>query len=173
VTRIYLPTTLTLLKAAAEGDGRLVGGAQERESLPAHAVTSAVREWYTEGDSEELEYAAMLEAAEACLGLLAVDPDAPRRRVVLAADVPDGLVLAQPGARWRSAVLIAGGVDLQAVVSMHLDEDEARSTIAAAADAVRAAADGDEDAEFAVAEAEGFDLLWYDITELPLVLAFG
>ena len=171
MTRIYLPTTLNLLRIATESDSRLVGGHGERDGLPAHAVTSAVREWYTEGDSEELEYAALLDAAEASLRLLAEDDTAPRRRVLLAADVEDALVMHAIEPRWRSSVVVAGGVVLSAVVSVHLDEEDARPSITAAAEAVAAADAGDEDAKFAMEGSEGFDLLWYDITELPLVLA--
>ena len=58
--------------------------------MQAFTVTPALREWYAQADLEELEYAALTHAARASLWLLLADPDAPRRRVVLAADVPDG-----------------------------------------------------------------------------------
>ena len=35
--------------------------------MTAYAVTPALREWYAEGDAEELEYAALQEAARASL----------------------------------------------------------------------------------------------------------
>ena len=82
--RVYLPTTLAGL-AAAHLAGRFEG------PLEAHAVTGAVREWYSSGDLEELEYAAFTEAAEASLRLLAGE-GSPHRRVVVAADVPDAVV---------------------------------------------------------------------------------
>ena len=56
--------------------------------MPGFAVTPALREAYASGDAEELEYAAMTEAARASLRLLAADPAAPPRRVVLAAEMP-------------------------------------------------------------------------------------
>src|SRR5258708_26304093 len=81
--RVYLPATLpTLAELHKTG---LVAPAP----LTAYAVTPALREWYTEGDSEELEYAALTDAARASLRLLAASPEAPRRRVVVAAELPD------------------------------------------------------------------------------------
>ena len=55
---------------------------------PGFAVTPALREAYVSGDAEELEYAALTEAARASLRLIAADPVAPPRRVVLAAEIP-------------------------------------------------------------------------------------
>ncbi len=81
--RVYLPATLPVLAGvlrAAE-----IGPAP----VQAYTVTPALREWYASADMEELEYAALMYAARASLRLLRADPDAPRRRVVLAADVPD------------------------------------------------------------------------------------
>lgn len=160
--RVYLAATLpTLTRASATGRFAEPGAF-------AHAVTPALREWYTEGDREELEYAALLEAAETSLRLLAAAPDAPRRRVVVAAEVPDGLV--QPGpdaAGFRSTVVLGGTVERRHVVSVHLDAPEASADVDAAARALPAAARGDEDARFVVDAAEAHDLLWYDVTEIP------
>src|SRR5918911_4115873 len=97
--RVYVPTTLAGL-AAAHDAGRLEG------PLDAHAVTGAVREWYVSGDLEELEYAAFTEAVEASLRLLATE-GGPHRRVVVAADVPDGAVRPRPSELHRSAVSVA------------------------------------------------------------------
>src|SRR6266568_3681856 len=58
-----------------------------------YAVTPALRESYASGDLQELEYVAITHAARASLRLLAADPDAPRRRVVLAGDVDDLLAV--------------------------------------------------------------------------------
>ena len=167
--RVYLPATMRTL-ATALRTGRL----EPVETVPAaHAVTPALREWYTEGDLEELELAAMLEAALSSLRLLAADPGAPRRRLVLAADVPDSQVR-PAGAhleRPRSAAHLAGPVPLAAVVSAHVDEPEAEPDVAAAAAALPAADAGDEDAAFVVDSADGHDLLWYDATELRDLVA--
>jgi len=126
MTRVYVPTTLAGL-ARAQEHGTLetaVGsdGAAGSVSVAAHAVTGAVREWYVEGNLEELEYSALIDAAEASLRLLALEPQIPRRRVVVAVDVPDDLV--SPGGEHRSSVRIAGPVALSTVVSVHVDEVE-------------------------------------------------
>jgi len=70
-----------------------------------YAVTPALREAYASGDEEELEYAALTEAARASLRMLAGNPAAPPRRVVLAAEIPaDGVKLdardREPAACW-------------------------------------------------------------------------
>jgi hypothetical protein len=154
--RVYLPTTAAGLAAAVRAG-----------SFPAsdgHAVTPAIREWYSAGDSDELEYAALTEAAEASLRMIAAEPDGVPRRVVLAADVPERLV--SPGGRFRSSVSVAGPLGMDAVVSAHVDEPEATATVAAAAGALAAADAGDDDARFMLDEAEACELLWYDASEL-------
>src|SRR3954452_18320697 len=87
--RVYLPATTTVLRTLVDA-GRLPG------PHTAFAVTPALRDFYAlseaGADTEELEYAALLTAARASLRLLDIDPTAARRRVVLAADVPDGAV---------------------------------------------------------------------------------
>ncbi|MYR58210.1 hypothetical protein GTY54_18880, partial [Streptomyces sp. SID625] len=88
--RVYVPLTLPGL-AAAHAAGEL-----GPEPLVAYAVTPALREWYVSDDLEELEYAALNRAALASLRLLAMDPEAPRRRVVVAVDVPDRAASADP-----------------------------------------------------------------------------
>jgi hypothetical protein len=157
--RVYLPTTLARL-AAAHSAGSFDG------PLDAHAVTGAVREWYVSGDLEELEYAAFTEAAEASLRLLAGE-GGPHRRVVVAADVPDGAVRPRPSELHRSAVTVASAVPLADVASVHVDEAEAQDVVAAAVRSLPAADAGDDDARFALDEAEATELLWYDVTEIP------
>jgi hypothetical protein len=170
--RVYLPVTLPLL-AAAHTDGALRPGEWTKPLsdhasgvLVGHAVTPAVREWYVEGDLEELEFSAMTDAAQACLRLLAADPDAPRRRAVLAADVAESAVRPAPGPD-RSQVLVAADVPLAVVASVHVDEAGVEATVAAAVAALPAADADDDDAQFALDEAEANDLLWYDVTEIP------
>src|SRR4051812_29078067 len=104
MTRVYVPTTLLGL-ARAQKQGTL-DDAEDAAApdLPAHAVTGAVREWYLEGNLEELESSALIDAAEASLRLLALQPEAPRRRVVVAIDVPEALVT--PGGEHRSSVRV-------------------------------------------------------------------
>ncbi|HEX5560022.1 MAG TPA: hypothetical protein VFX52_00160 [Nocardioidaceae bacterium] len=163
--RVYLPATLSQLAEVER-----TGSYTVPSGLTGHAVTPALREWYTEGDLEELEYVALLDAASSSLRALAADPDAPRRRVVLAADVPDAAAHPAPQAA-TSAVTLAGAVPLTDVVSVHVDEDEAVPDVAAAVDALPAADAGDDDAQFTVDSADGHDLLWYDVTEIKDLLA--
>jgi hypothetical protein len=153
--RVYLPATLPLLAA-----WRVAG---EAPAGAAHAVTPALREWYREGDSEELEYTATVAAARSSLRLLADDPQAPRRRVVLAADVPDGAVT--PGAE-RSEVRLAVGVPLRDWASVLADDRDAATVVEAAVGALPAADAGDEDAEFTLDEADAHELGWYAVQEL-------
>src|SRR5260370_23775037 len=90
--RVYLPTTLAALGSA------LVAGQIGPAPVTGFAVTPALREWYASGDLEELEYVAMMQAARASLRMLHADTKAPRRRVVLAADLPE------PGITVRNGV---------------------------------------------------------------------
>lgn len=159
VRRVYLPMTLPGL-ARAYTSGVFSG------PRGAHAVTPVLREWYTEGDTEEFEYVALMEAAESSLRLLATDPDAPCRRVVVAADVAGRVVVERPGDWSRSAVQVAADVPISAVVSVHVDEGAASTVVAGAIAALEAADAGDDDARFALDEAEAAELLWYDVTEI-------
>ena len=166
--RLYLAATLPLL-AMAHSSGRFA-----EPGAACHVVTPALREWYADADAEELEYAALLEAAEASLRLLAADRAAPRRRVVVAAEVPAGLVQpSRTAVSSRTAALLAGPVERRHVVSVHVDDADAEPDVERAAAALSAAARGDEDAQFVVDGAEGHDLLWYDVTEVADLVSRG
>ncbi|MEV7995652.1 hypothetical protein AB0O67_28250 [Streptomyces sp. NPDC086077] len=169
--RVYVPLTLPGL-AEAYRTGEVGAG-----PLVAYAVTPALREWYVSEDTEELEYAALGRAAQASLRLLAAHPDAPRRRVVVAVDVPDGQASADPGRGIDPAspgeVGVAGAVPLAKVASVHVDSADAEADVAAAAGAVPAADGGDEDARFLVDGAEDHELLWYATQEIPNLVALG
>jgi hypothetical protein len=162
--RVYLPATLPALAGvlrAAE-----IGPAP----LQAFTVTPALREWYASADVEELEYAAMMHAARASLRLLLADPQAPRRRVVLAADVPDEQAGRgggfDGGFEEPTLVLLSAPVPLARVVSGHVDDLAAVADISEAVAALPAADAGDDDARFLVDGAEGHELLWYATQEL-------
>ncbi|GIG57208.1 hypothetical protein Lfu02_15800 [Longispora fulva] len=161
--RVYLPATLPLL-AALRAEGQLGPG-----PLAAHAVTPGLREWYVEGDEEELEFVAFTAAAQSALQLLRHDPAAPRRRVVISADVSDALV--KPEQELGSSLVeLSSPVSLKAVVSLHVDDADAERDVAAAVDVVLEALGGDEDAQFTVDGAEDHDLAWYDASELDQLL---
>ena len=159
LTRIYLPATLSQLAALREG-GMLSAPAE------AHAVTPSLREWYAEGDEEELEYVAFTRAAQGALRLLRHDPKAPRRRVVVSVDLPPEATRRADQELGSSLVGILDAVPLRAIASIHVDGVDAELDVAAAADVVEEAAAGDPDAQFTVDGAEDHDLEWYDPSEL-------
>ncbi len=163
--RVYVPLTLSGL-AEAHRAGELGTG-----PLVAYAVTPALREWYLSDDIEELEYAALNRAALASLRLLAADPAAARRRVVVAADVPDGAAAADPDRGLDPAALgevrVAGPLPLAKAAAVHVDSADAETDVGAAAEALAAADGGDDDAQFVVDGAEDHELLWYATQEIP------
>jgi hypothetical protein len=151
--RVYLPATSTVLRDLMQT------GALGPAPLTAFAVTPGLREWYREGELEELEYTASAEAARAALRLLDRDPGAARRRIVVAADVPDSAVTVRDDLD-RGVVRIAEPVPLAAVASIHVDDAEAEGAVAAAAKAIIAADLGDQVATDRVDDADGFELSW-------------
>ena len=163
--RVYVPTTVAGLQKM------LADEALQPLSGTAFALTPTLRESYTSGDDEELEYVAMSEAARASLRLLATelaaDPGAPARRAVVAADVDD--VTPRPDLD-AAVVRVAGPIPMARLASVHLDVEDAVEAVRAAAEVVDAADLGDEDAELAVGDAEDHELAWYGVQELPFVL---
>jgi len=159
--RVYLPSTLPALR-------RLLDAGEVGEPpLPAYAVTPALREWYAEGDDEELEYAVMALAAAASVRLLDADQDAPRRRVVVVAEATS----VQPVPHVdRAAVRVTEAVPLRAVQAVHVDDPAAVADVTVAADAVIEADLGSEDAAFRVEQAEGHELQWYATQEIGPLL---
>lgn len=147
--RIYLPSTLVGLSSLL-AEGRLPGGA-------AFAVTPALREWYASGDDEELEYAALSRAARISLDLLGDEVTAPRRRVVVVAEVPDGEVTGQSDDD-PSAVQVVGDVALRSVQAVHVDDESAVPQVRAALI--------DPDDEDAAGDLEDHELLWYATQEI-------
>ncbi|GAA3062532.1 hypothetical protein GCM10017562_29960 [Streptomyces roseofulvus] len=166
--RVYVPLTLPGL-AQAHKAGELGPG-----PLTAYAVTPALREWYVSDDIEELEYAALSRAAAASLRLVAGDPEAPRRRVVVAVDIADRDATVDPDrgldAGAIGEVRIAGAVALAKAAAVHADADDAEADVTAAAAALGAADQGDDDAQFVVDGAEDHELLWFGVQEIPSLL---
>ncbi|OQO93155.1 hypothetical protein B1813_09160 [Saccharomonospora piscinae] len=163
-----MPATIGMLRHLLDaGELSPVGGT-------AFALTPTLRESYTSGSTEELEYAALTDAARASLRLLSVDhePDAadakePPRRAVLSADVDD--VTLRPDLD-DAVVRVAGPVPLAAVAAIHVDTPEAEAAVLAAAAVIDDADLGDEDAELALGDVEDHELAWYAAQELPFLL---
>jgi hypothetical protein len=162
--RVFVPVTSTGLRALVAAGG--IGP----PPVPGFAVTGALREWYAEGDQEELEYVAMTVAAQAALRLLAAAPDDPPRRIVLAVDtdeaVPDTAGVA---AGERAAVLVGSPVRATQLAAVHADTDDAAADVAAAVQVVRAGGPRDDDEQFVLDTCEAHELAWFasqEITDL-------
>ncbi|MCU1432199.1 MAG: hypothetical protein JWP95_1304 [Actinotalea sp.] len=145
--RIYLPATLTELGATAGLPPRLV-----------HAVTPALRAALPDEDEEGLEFAAQLLAADDSLDRLDGTAPGGRRRVVVAADVPEAVVesVEDDEAHAPSVVRLTSSVSWDRVACAHIDEPAAEADVVAALG-------GDDVAGERLAER---DMLWYDATEL-------
>src|SRR5687768_7973067 len=119
--RVYVPATWPMLRTLVKN------GILEPIGGTAFALTPRLRESYVSGDDDELEYAAMTEAARASLRLLSVEfglgeDSTPARRVVVAADLDD--VTLRPDLD-DGAVRISGGVPMERIASVHVDTEEA------------------------------------------------
>lgn len=159
--RVYLPATIpTLREWIAAGIASPAG--------PAYAVTPSLREWYREGDAEELEHAASSLAAVAALDLLAVDPAAPSRRVVLAADVPDGDCIPDPDD--RGALRLRSTVPSAQWASALVDDLDAAPAVDAAVALLRDSSAAADDVDFALGEVEAAELGWFAVQELQFLL---
>ena len=117
-------------------------GAIAPAPFPAHAVTAAMRDSAPNAAADEWEYDALNDAAQTSGALLSVGES---RRIVAAADVSsDSLGPAEPDdSDVESAVSISQAVALKRIASFHVDGGAPDDS----------------------------DLLWYDVTELPVVLA--
>jgi hypothetical protein len=165
--RVYIPATVAMLRVLVDS-GELVP-----VSGTAFALTPMLRESYAAGDTEELEYAAMNDAARASLRLLAAELDGdsefPPRRVVVAADVER--VRLRPDLD-AAAVTVTGPVPSSAVAAVHVDVADAEDAVRSAAAVVDAADLGDPDAEFTLGEVEDREMAWYATQEIPFLLEF-
>ena len=165
--RVYLPSTLPGLRALLN-DGEIVG------PVPGFAVTGPLREWYSEGDEEELEYAALSLAARASVRLLdralLLDPATPPRRVVVVAEVD----VAEPAPDVdRAAVRVPAAVPLRLIRAVHVDDPSAEDDVRVAAEQLVQADLGSQDAAFVVEQAEGHELQWYATQEIGPLLELG
>ena len=161
--RVYLPATTQTLRALVET------GELGPAPMTGFAVTPELQAWYRDSDTEELEYAALTDAARGSLRLLDQDPTAIPRRAVVAAEVPDDQVALRPDLD-RAAVRLSGPVPLTQVAAVHLDGADAEKAVAEAVAVVLEADLGSEDAKFVVDGAEGHELLWYATQEVGPLL---
>jgi len=161
--RIYLPATMSVVRQA------LSAGSVPVRSGIGFAVTGPLRLEYPDWSEEDLEYLAMQDAARASLRLLAGEAQNDPLRVVIAADVEDTLVVAQPE-RDRAVVAVAGGVHWSTVAAVHVDGADAIPAVREAVSAIDAADLGDDDADFLVTSAEDFDLAWYAPGEIGYLI---
>ncbi|MGH3450864.1 MAG: DUF6912 family protein [Haloechinothrix sp.] len=166
--RVYVPATVGMLRDLVA----------HSELLPlsgtAFALTPMLRESYTSGSTEELEYVALLDAARASLRLLAAEMGggpteaaSPPRRVVIAADVDDATLRPDLDV---AVVRIPGAVPMSVIAAVHVDAAGAESAVLGAIKVIDAADLGDADAEFALGDAEDHELAWYAPQELPFML---
>ncbi len=145
---VFLPGTVPALAALLD-EGRL-------EGEPLTAFTAAPGPG---GDSEEAEYEAMCAAAEESLRLLAADPSAPRRRVVLTAEMPDHIV--EHEARHGddvARVSVRASIPYKKLRALHVDDERA------VADVAKAVEDPGSDA------ADDHELLWFAVQEIRYVV---
>lgn len=157
--RVFVPMSTTSLTAAV-ADGVLPVGT-------GFAVTGALREWYAQADTEELEYVALTEAAQASLRLVDADPSARPRRVVLAVDVPEQQVTAAgTDDDERAVVRLGQDVPLSRWRAALVDAVRAEPAVAAAAQAVVAADLGSTEALTTVEDTLGHELMWFGVQEI-------
>ncbi|MHC2548353.1 hypothetical protein HMPREF2912_10805 [Corynebacterium sp. HMSC056E09] len=164
--RVFLPATFSML-AELEETGQLTA-----RSGWGFALTPALREFYTEGDEEEIEYSAFLEASMASLRLLAIGDEEkfPHRRVVISVDVDESVVTPKPDMGEPVVALDPATITKDNLQAIHVDIEESEATTAKAIDAIDNADLGDEDAELAVGDALDNFMAFYDPTELPILV---
>ena len=167
--RVYVPSTLPDLSGRVRLDatGRPDPGAAVADAgSVGFAVTAGLREWYRDGDLEELEYVALTRAARGSLRLIASSGLlGAQRRVVLAVDVSDADVVAAPHIDL-AAVRVGAVVLVEAVAAVHVDDPAASADVEAAARLVDAAEAGDDDARFVLEGLDDHELQWYATQEL-------
>lgn len=164
--RVFLPATFAMLTELEE-TGQLAA-----RSGWGFTVTPALREFYTEGDEEEIEYSAFLEASMASLRLLAIgDEDKfPHRRVVISVDVDESVVTPKPDMGEPVVALNPATITKDNLQAIHVDIEESEAATAKAIAAIDNADLGDEDAELAVGDALDNFMAFYDPTELPILV---
>jgi hypothetical protein len=162
--RVFVPATSTSL-------ARWVAAGRVDVDAGAHGVTPALRGWFSGADDEELEYLALVEAGEQSLRMIAADPRAVSRRVVVAADVE--MAVAPREAVSRSSVRVGGPLPIDSVASVLIDDEPAEAAVAVARTALMAAHGGrgdTDDLEEVLDAVAASELMWFDVTELTEVV---
>ncbi|WP_297004282.1 DUF6912 family protein [uncultured Corynebacterium sp.] len=165
-TRVYLPATFDMLGVLAR-EGKL-----PVRSGVGFSLTPALREFFTVGDDEEIEYQAFLEASRASLRLLSAGGEErfPHRRVVISADLPTAAVTANAEKGEAVVDLSPALLETAQLVAIHVDDEGNEPATAAAIEVVDAADLGDEDAEITLGDCEDNLMSWYDAKELGVLV---
>lgn len=126
-------------------------------------MTPALREWYRDGEAEDLEYSASARAGDLSLGAIASDPRP--RRIVVAADasaVVDASVDELAGVRLEGDLTWG---DVAAVLTD--DGDDALLAVRTALAALENAGVG---VPPEVEDLDAFELAWFDPIEMAAAL---
>lgn len=164
--RVYIPATFDLLRTLAEE------GQMPIRSGVGFALTPAVRDFYIEGDDEEMAYMAFLDAARASLRLLTIGDEQrfPHRRVVISADMEESAVTFSPEDGESVVRLSPALVTTQNLAAIHVDDEDAEPATKAAIEVIDEADLGSEEAELTLGDCEDNFMSWYDSQELPFLV---
>ena len=136
--RVYIPVTFVGLRRAADS------GALPSSGWHAHLVADD-----PEVNADDAEYSALRAAAGESLDALRSEPEAPRRRAVVVANVPDEWTENEPD----GTVILTRRVPVERFVAVYADDPGAAPVVVAALNGKDSSIDG-------------MDLLWFARQEL-------